>query len=48
MVEAGFDDVQVYWEQTDDEGEGNGVYKRQAVGDADPAWLAYIVGLKNP
>lgn len=46
MREAGFSRVDVYWEESDDDGEGNGVYTRQEDADADPAWLAYIVGVR--
>ena len=44
LLEAGFRDVTVYWEGTDEEsGEGNGVYEPAVVGDADPGWVCYIV-----
>ncbi len=45
LVEAGFSDVTVYWEGTDeeDEEEGNGVFEPTKTGDADPAWVSYIV-----
>jgi SAM-dependent methyltransferase len=46
MLEAGFERADCYWEGTDKDGEGNGKYKRQMLADADPAWLAYIVGVK--
>ncbi|MEL6368242.1 MAG: DUF6134 family protein, partial [Pseudomonadota bacterium] len=29
--------------RTDDDGEGNGIYEPSSTGDADPAWIAYIV-----
>ncbi len=45
MTEAGFEDVHVLWEGTDKKtGEGNSKYRRCARGDADPAWIAYVVG----
>jgi SAM-dependent methyltransferase len=45
MTEAGFRDVHVLWEGTDKKtGEGNDKYRRAARGEADPAWLAYVVG----
>ena len=45
MREAGFDDVHVLWEGTDRKtGEGNGIYRRANRGEADPAWIAYVVG----
>ena len=48
LVEAGFDRADVYWEDTDeDSGEGNGYYRRRTQGECDPAWNAYIVGVKG-
>ena len=47
MAEAGFRDLHVLWECTDSETqEGNGVFRRVKRGDADPAWIAYLVGTK--
>jgi len=47
LLEAGFQRADVYWEDTDKKtGEGNGNYRIRARGDADPAWLAYIVAVK--
>lgn len=44
---AGFQDVHFLWEATDlKTGEGNGVFRRKKKGDADEAWIAYIVGQK--
>jgi len=44
LNEAGFSEVTVYWEGTDEErNEGNGVYAPSEVGDADPGWVCYIV-----
>jgi len=44
LSEAGFSQVTVYWEGTDEEkNEGNGVYQPAEVGDADPGWVCYIV-----
>ena len=36
----------VYWEGTDEDGEGDGVFTRTRKGEADPAWIAYIVAEK--
>ncbi len=45
LTEAGFEDVHVLWETTDrGTGEGSGVYRRAKHGEADEAWIAYIVG----
>lgn len=47
MEEAGFGDIHVLWECTDSETqEGNGVFRRVKRGDADPSWIAYLVGMK--
>ncbi len=45
MAEAGFQDIHVLWEGTDHETkEGTQTYHRAEKGDADLAWIAYIVG----
>ncbi len=33
----------VYWEGTDKDGEGNGIFEPTTVGEADAGWIAYIV-----
>jgi hypothetical protein len=44
LGQAGFSEVTVYWEGTDEEkNEGNGVFEPAVVGDADPGWVCYIV-----
>lgn len=44
LEEAGFSQVDVYWEGTDEEtGEGDGIYEPAEVGDADAGWVCYIV-----
>ncbi len=48
MAEAGFADVRVLWEGTDQQTlRGNGIYREIRRGEADPAWIAYVVGT-NP
>ena len=49
LTEAGFEDVTVYWEGTDpdDEEEGNGVFTPTMQGEADPAFICYIVSQKK-
>ena len=48
MAEAGFQDIHVLWEGTDpDTKEGTQTYHRRGKGDADLAWIAYLVG-KTP
>ena len=46
LLEAGFSTARVYWEGDDGEGEGNGEFKEHATGDADLAWIAYLVAEK--
>jgi cyclopropane fatty-acyl-phospholipid synthase-like methyltransferase len=45
LTEAEFKPT-VYWEQADEEGEGNGVFIPETEGDADAGWIAYIVAEK--
>ena len=47
LIEAGFERADVYWEGTDKEtGEGTDVYRRREHAESDPAWIAYVVGVK--
>jgi hypothetical protein len=46
MLEAGFRKATVYWEGEDENGEGNGEFSPEAKGEADPAWIAYVVAEK--
>ena len=46
LIEAGFSKATVYWEGEDEDGEGNGEFTPDARGDADLAWIAYIVAEK--
>jgi cyclopropane fatty-acyl-phospholipid synthase-like methyltransferase len=44
LEEAGFSQVDVYWEGTDGEtGEGDGIFEPAEVADADAGWVCYIV-----
>lgn len=44
LAEAGFAEVTVYWEGTDEEtGEGNGIYEPAEIGEADAGWICYLV-----
>jgi SAM-dependent methyltransferase len=43
LTEAGFSKVSVYWEGDDGDGEGNGEFSVATTGEADPAWIAYVV-----
>ncbi len=46
LIEAGFSDVSVYWEGSDEEGEGNGVWSISREGEACEGWIAYLVAAK--
>jgi len=46
LAEAGFSRSTVYWEGVDEDGEGNGEYEPVESGEADPAWIAYVVAEK--
>ncbi len=46
LDEAGFRQSTVYWEGTDEDGEGNGEFTPAEVGEADPAFVCYIVAEK--
>ncbi|MHC5022776.1 MAG: class I SAM-dependent methyltransferase [Planctomycetota bacterium] len=47
LVEAGFSDVVVYWEGTDEEtDEGNGEWAVSERGEACPGWVAYLAAKK--
>jgi len=45
LTEAGFKPT-VYWEGTDEDDEGNGVFTATTEGEADAGWIAYIVAEK--
>ena len=46
LLEAGFSKATVYWEGEDEDGEGNGEFLPDEKGEADLAWIAYIVAEK--
>jgi len=46
LTEAGFRKPTVYWEGTDEDGEGDGVFTPDERGEADAGWIAYIVAEK--
>jgi hypothetical protein len=43
LAEAGFSRSTVYWQGTDEDGEPSGDFYPVEHGEADPAWIAYIV-----
>lgn len=46
LIEAGFTDTKVYWERTDDDGDGTGEYVATEGEENQESWLVYIVGIK--
>jgi SAM-dependent methyltransferase len=46
LEEAGFRNPTVYWEGEDEDGEGNGIFSPEDKGEADLAWIAYVVAEK--
>jgi hypothetical protein len=46
LLEAGFSRTDVYWEGTDEDGEGDGIYRLRKHAESDPSWIAYVVGIK--
>ncbi len=46
LAEAGFKKATLYWEGEDEDGEGNGEFTPEEKGEADLAWIAYIVAEK--
>lgn len=46
LIETGFRNPTVYWEGTDDDGEGNGVFTPEEKGEADAGWITYIAAEK--
>jgi SAM-dependent methyltransferase len=46
LHDAGFGKVTIYWEGEDEDGEGNGEFTPDDKGEADLAWIAYIVAEK--
>jgi SAM-dependent methyltransferase len=43
MAEAGFSQTTVYWEASDEDGDGNGRYYKTESAPADLTWLCYVV-----
>ena len=43
LKEAGFSETKVYWEGTDEDGEGDGVFEVVEKGEECEAWVAYLV-----
>ncbi len=43
LLEAGFEDVKVYWEGTDEDGDGDGEFEVVTEGEECEAWVSYLV-----
>ncbi len=43
LEEAGFASSTVYWEGTDEDGEGNGVFRPSTKGEVCAGWVSYII-----
>jgi len=46
LYEVGFKEVHVYWEGTDDEGEGDGEFARVTQGEECETWICYLACVK--
>jgi len=46
LGEVGFRNPTVYWEGTDEDGDGDGVFTPETKGEADAGWIAYIAAEK--
>ena len=47
MLEAGFADVNVFWEKEDKDGEGSGEFYLTTEEENDPTWIAYLAASKQ-
>lgn len=47
LLEAGFDDVKVYWEKDDEDGDPSGDYAVAKRAEDCSVWIAYVVGIKK-
>ena len=46
LIEAGFSRVVVYWEGSDEDGDGNGEWVIDDRGEACAGWVAYVAAIK--
>jgi len=42
LAETGFNNITIYWQGFDEEGEPDGDFKPATEGEADPSWICYI------
>ncbi len=48
LREAGFSEVDVYWEKADARGKPSGVFRVRRVAENEPSWNAYVVARTSP
>jgi len=46
LTEVGFQQIAIYWEDVDDEGEGTGEYRLAEIEENQEGWIVYIVAAK--
>ncbi len=46
LLEAGFSRVDVYWEETDEDGDGTGIHHLAVEEENQESWLVYLVAVK--
>lgn len=46
MMEAGFASVDAFWEGTDKDGDGDGIFKKASSAENEDTWIAYLVAWK--
>lgn len=46
LEDAGFRQSVVYWEGTDEDGDGDGIYSRTEEGEECESYVAYVIGIK--
>ena len=46
LMDAGFSRVTIYWEGTDEDGEGDGNFKKKKRAENEETWIAYLVAWK--
>ena len=46
LIEAGFSNTKVFWERTDEDGDGTGEYVATEEEENQDSWLVYVVGVK--
>lgn len=47
LEEAGFQRVDVYWEGADENGEGNGIFRKVKRAQNEDSWIAYVVAWRT-